>query len=102
MRDVRPQLWLCAGASGAERALALAERVAPRVAATVFVIADSPPAGRRGVEVIADPGLHAHGRLGAVADAAFVLRPDGYLGFRCEPPDAGRLAAHLESLGLRA
>jgi 2-polyprenyl-6-methoxyphenol hydroxylase-like FAD-dependent oxidoreductase len=102
VRDVRLQLWLCAGSSGAARALALAERLAARVVTTVFVIADTPPAGRSGVEVIADPGLHAHGRLGAVADAAFVVRPDGYLGFRCEPPDEARLAAHLESLGLRA
>jgi 2-polyprenyl-6-methoxyphenol hydroxylase-like FAD-dependent oxidoreductase len=102
MRDVRLQLWLCAGTSGAEAALALAERLAPLAPVTVFVIADRPPAGRPGVEVIADPGLHAHGRLGAVADAALVVRPDGHLGFRCEPPDESRLAAHLESLGLRA
>jgi 2-polyprenyl-6-methoxyphenol hydroxylase-like FAD-dependent oxidoreductase len=102
MRDVRPQLWLCAGASGTERALALAEGLAPRIAATIFVIADVPPAGRPGVEAIADPALRAHGRLGAVADTAFVVRPDGYLGFRCEPPDGARLAAHLELLGLRA
>ena len=102
MRDVRLQLWLCAGASDAEPALALAERLAPRIAATVFVIADRPPPGRPGVEVIADPALRVHGRLGAVADAAFVVRPDGYLGFRCEPPDETRLAAHLELLGLRA
>jgi 2-polyprenyl-6-methoxyphenol hydroxylase-like FAD-dependent oxidoreductase len=102
LRDARPQLWLCAGAAGAERALALAELFAARVDPTVFVIADRPPAGRAGAEVVADPALHAHGRLGAVADAAFVVRPDGYLGFRCEPPDETRLAAYLELLGLPA
>ena len=102
LRDRRPQLWLCAGASGTEHALALAETLAARIAATVFVIADRPPAGRPGVELIADPALRAHGRLGAVADAAFVVRPDGYLGFRCEPPDEARLAAHLALVGLRA
>jgi hypothetical protein len=68
----------------------------------VFVVADRPPAGHAGVEVVADPALHAHGRLGAAADAAFVVRPDGYLGFRCEPPDEARLGAYLELLGLRA
>jgi hypothetical protein len=43
-----------------------------------------------------------HGRLGALTDAAYVVRPDGYLGFRCDPPDADALAEHLGAFGLDA
>jgi hypothetical protein len=82
--------------------LALTERFAASLRCTVLVIADRPPAAPRRVEALADPELRAHGRLGAVADAAYVVRPDGYLGFRCEPPDAARLAEHLALLGVRA
>jgi hypothetical protein len=100
LRAPELQLWICAGAGPPESALALAERFTPAVRATVLVIADRPPPGPSGVAVLADPALRAHGRLGAVADAAYVVRPDGHLGFRCEPPDAARLAEHLALLGV--
>jgi 2-polyprenyl-6-methoxyphenol hydroxylase-like FAD-dependent oxidoreductase len=102
LRPPELQLWICAGSAPAEPALALAERFGPAVRSTVLVIADRPPAAPPGVELLADPELRAHGRLGAVADAAYVVRPDGHLGFRCEPPDAARLAQHLTLLGLSA
>jgi hypothetical protein len=95
------QLWICAGSAPPGDAAALAERFAPAVKSMVFVIADRPPPGPAEVEVIADPALRAHGRL-AVADAAYVVRPDGHLGFRCEPPDGARLAEHLALLGVGA
>jgi 2-polyprenyl-6-methoxyphenol hydroxylase-like FAD-dependent oxidoreductase len=72
------------------------------VRSTVLVIADRPPAAPPGEEALADPELRAHGRLGAVADAAYVVRPDGHLGFRCEPPDAARVAEHLSRIGVGA
>ena len=56
--------------------------------------------GPPGVEALADATLAVHGRLGAVREAAFVVRPDGYLGFRAEPPDADRIAGHLGRLGV--
>jgi hypothetical protein len=96
------QLWICAGSAPPADAAALAERFAPAVKSMVFVIADRPPPGPAEVEVIADPALRAHGRLGAVADAAYVVRPDGHLGFRCKPPDGARLAEHLALLGVGA
>jgi hypothetical protein len=100
LRVPEPQLWPCAGGTGLDAALALVVRFAPAVRTRVFVIADRPPRRRAKVELLADPALRAHGRLGAVAKAAYVVRPDGYLGFRCEPPDAERLADHLGLLGL--
>jgi 2-polyprenyl-6-methoxyphenol hydroxylase-like FAD-dependent oxidoreductase len=100
LRAAEPQLWLCAGGAGLDEALALTERFSPALRTRVFVIADRPPPGPPGVELLADPGLRVHGRLGAVSEAAYVVRPDGYLGFRCEPPDAARLADHLGLFGL--
>jgi hypothetical protein len=38
-----------------------------------------------------------------VANAAYVVRPDGYLGylgFRCEPPDADWLPGRLQAIGI--
>lgn len=102
LREPGLQLWLCAGASDPARAIAVAHHLAPAVRVRVLVISDRPPVGRAGVDVIADPALRAHGRLGAVSDAAYVVRPDGYLGFRCEPPDADWLAARLRLIGVRA
>jgi hypothetical protein len=34
-------------------------------------------------------------RAGFVRDALYLVRPDGYIGFRCQPGDPGRLRAHL-------
>jgi 2-polyprenyl-6-methoxyphenol hydroxylase-like FAD-dependent oxidoreductase len=102
LREPGLQLWLCAGASDPARALAVADRFEPALRVRVLVISDRPPVGRAGVDIVADPALRAHGRLGAVSDAAYVVRPDGYLGFRCEPPDADWLAARLRSIGVRA
>jgi hypothetical protein len=100
LRSPELQLWICAGSGAPGEAPALAERFAPAVRAMVLVIADRPPPDAPPqVGVVADPELRVHGRLGAVADTAYVVRPDGHLGFRCEPPDAARLAKHLAVLG---
>ncbi len=102
LRAPELQLWLCAGTTTPDRAVELAERLGPTVRTRVLVIRDRPPAAPEGVEILADPELRAHGRLGAVSDTAYVVRPDGYLAFRCEPPDADWLARKLGSLGVRA
>jgi hypothetical protein len=98
LRALQMQLWVCAGTGSPGPAVELARRFAPLLRARVLVVADRPPDGD--VEVLADPALRAHGRLGAVADGAFVVRPDGYLGFRCEPPDPAPIEAHLAAFGL--
>jgi threonine dehydrogenase-like Zn-dependent dehydrogenase len=100
-RTCTPGLWLCAGAGPPDEAFALALRFATALRVRVFVIADRPPAAPPGVEAFADPALRAHGRLGAVSRAAYVVRPDGHLGFRCEPPDAAWLTERLSAIGIR-
>jgi 2-polyprenyl-6-methoxyphenol hydroxylase-like FAD-dependent oxidoreductase len=102
LRDPGPQLWACAGTGPPAEALALAARLAPSVTARAVVAGGPPPAAPPGVEVLADPALALHGRLGVVGATALVVRPDGYLGFRCEPPDAARIAGHLGRLGVGA
>ena len=37
---------------------------------------------------LADPALRVHGRLGAVEDTLFVIRPDGHVGYRAALADA--------------
>ena len=66
--------------------------MAGRVPVCVFAIGDARSAAG---DVLADPTLRVHGRLGAVSEAAYVVRPDGYLGSRSEPPDPAQLGAHL-------
>ncbi|MGE5637012.1 MAG: FAD-dependent monooxygenase [Nocardioidaceae bacterium] len=102
LRAPELQLWICAGAREPDAALALADRFGRVVRTRVLVIRDRPPPAPHGVELVADPALHAHGRLGAVADTAYVVRPDGHLAFRCEPPDAGWLADRLRAVGVPA
>jgi hypothetical protein len=101
LRDPQPQLWLCCGAGRPDEAIALGRRFLPSLGVRLFVISDQPPAVPDGVEALADPELHVHGRLGAVANAAYVVRPDAHLGLRCEPPDAGWLAERLKAIGIR-
>lgn len=101
LRDPDMQLWICAGSGRPDDAIALGERFANALRVRLFVISDRPPTRPAGLEVFADPALRVHGRLGAVSKAAYIIRPDGHLGFRCEPPDAAWLAGQLSRIGIR-
>ena len=57
-----------------------------------------PPPGAVVAAVLADPTLGVHGRLGAAADTVLLVRPDGYVAFRGEPPDSAALEAYLGEL----
>ena len=74
----------------------IAARLGDRLAGYLVVIADTPPPGS--TAVLADPTFAVHGRLGAAADTALLVRPDGYVAFRAEPPDLVALDAHLDAL----
>jgi hypothetical protein len=47
------------------------------------------------VEGFADCERSAHGRFGAVRPTLALVRPDSYLAYRADPPDAERLDAFL-------
>jgi hypothetical protein len=46
-------------------------------------------------ELLCDPTGALHARLGAAQPCLCLVRPDGHLGFRCEPPSLDSLQAHL-------
>jgi hypothetical protein len=58
--------------------------------------AQAPP--RWGGEVLRDPDAALHRRYGAGAPCLYLIRPDGYIGYRAQPPDAVKLRAYLERL----
>jgi 2-polyprenyl-6-methoxyphenol hydroxylase-like FAD-dependent oxidoreductase len=86
-----------AGADGAKRALAVAEAAAGRYgeqAQACCVAGDHLPTtvSARGLQ---DLGFALHRRLGLAGDGLYLIRPDGYVAFRCAPIDGSALSAHL-------
>lgn len=47
--------------------------------------------------VLLDPQRAVHQRYAAASDALYLIRPDGYVGYRSQPADEGALCAHLET-----
>ena len=43
-----------------------------------------------------DPWHELHRRFGVTTDALFLIRPDGYVGYRSQPADVDGLLAHLQ------
>jgi 2-polyprenyl-6-methoxyphenol hydroxylase-like FAD-dependent oxidoreductase len=86
-----------AGADGARRALAVAEGAAGRYGDRVqacCVAGDHLPTtvSARGLQ---DLGFTLHRRLGLHVDGLYLIRPDGYVAFRCAPVDGTALGAYL-------
>ena len=48
--------------------------------------------------VLLDTDGALHRRYGAGAECLYLVRPDGYVGFRSQPVDAGALVAHLDRI----
>jgi 2-polyprenyl-6-methoxyphenol hydroxylase-like FAD-dependent oxidoreductase len=69
------------------------------VAGLVIVEADAPPdIPGFPCPIVADPNDRIHRRLGVLADTALLVRPDGYVAYRGEPPDQDDLMAYLGHL----
>jgi hypothetical protein len=67
-----------------------------------FVVAASePPAGLPAHAVLLDPARDAHARDGADRSVLYLVRPDGYVGFRSRPALARPLLDHLGTLFVR-
>lgn len=64
----------------------------------VVVPADTHPEGLRAGSVLLDPASAAHGAYGAGAECAYLVRPDGHVGFRTQPASAEPLIEHLTRL----
>ena len=51
-------------------------------------------------EILLDPRGELHHRYGARSACLYVVRPDGYIGFRSQPPDAEALRSYLTRIFL--
>jgi 2-polyprenyl-6-methoxyphenol hydroxylase-like FAD-dependent oxidoreductase len=51
-------------------------------------------------EILLDPRGELHHRYGARSACLYVVRPDGYIGFRSQPPDAEALASYFTRIFL--
>jgi hypothetical protein len=71
-----------------ELADAVADTFGASVECLLIVQADAPPSAPEFAgQIAADPSDRVHNRLGILADTLFLVRPDGYVAFRSEPPD---------------
>jgi hypothetical protein len=49
-------------------------------------------------EILLDPQGELHYRYGARNACLYVIRPDGYIGFRSQPPDSESLKSYLAQI----
>jgi 2-polyprenyl-6-methoxyphenol hydroxylase-like FAD-dependent oxidoreductase len=98
---------------GPDHALLLFEGETPDAGASRTLLAIAQAAGRRpgptirphlvsrgevpstAGPVLPDPDGHAHRRYGASAPCQYLIRPDGYVGYRSQPPSIESLDAYL-------
>ena len=73
------------------------QRVFPEAVRTVAIVPDStrPSELPTDVMVVADPGAKLHEAFTAQAECAFLIRPDGYVAFRCQPADVNQVMDFL-------
>jgi len=57
----------------------------------------NPPTASSDLPVWADIEARAHEQLGANEATLILVRPDGYIGFRCQPADGAALRAYMQS-----
>jgi hypothetical protein len=48
--------------------------------------------------VVCDGESAVHQRYGARSECAYLIRPDGYVGYRAQPADGDKLIAYLETI----
>ena len=69
----------------------------PGLIRTVLVARDAGTGSWQG-DRLADPDGEVHRRYGASAECLYLIRPDGYIGYRSQPADASALARYLGSI----
>jgi len=83
---------------------AVADATARRYARTVdchlVVPKDATPPRQFGGSVLIDPRAELHHRYGARTDCLYLIRPDGYVGFRSQPADGEALQSFLDRVFL--
>lgn len=77
----------------------MAERYSEHIQVHVIVPHDTrPDALTWQGSVILDHEGAVHDRYGASAECLYLIRPDGYVGYRAQPADADKLLAYLETI----
>jgi 2-polyprenyl-6-methoxyphenol hydroxylase-like FAD-dependent oxidoreductase len=76
------------------------ENVFPGTLRTVIIVPDSerPEDLPVDVTVVADPGAKLHNAYQAHAECAFLIRPDGYVAFRCQPAEPEKIQEFLRKI----
>jgi hypothetical protein len=88
---------------GYERLARVAKMVRARLGekARSYVVvptANRPEALPADVTVLFDAEGELHRRFGARSECIYLIRPDGYVGYRCQPADEFRLAGYLDRI----
>lgn len=76
------------------------QRVFPEVIRVLAIVPDAerPLELPADIRVVADPEAKLHDAFAAQAECAFLIRPDGYVAFRCQPADGSRIMKYLASV----
>lgn len=70
------------------------QRYGVQVAPYVVVRADR----ATDADVICDGSGELHARYGARGACLYLIRPDGFIGYRSQPPDSARLLEYLQTV----
>jgi 2-polyprenyl-6-methoxyphenol hydroxylase-like FAD-dependent oxidoreductase len=106
-RGTRHTLLLFDGAAATPEGYANLARIAREVGERwrelvlvhVIVPAGSPPRELTlERSILLDSQSEAHRRYGARSECLYLVRPDGYVAYRCQPADGERLSAYLASI----
>ena len=92
-----------ASPDGYARFAAIASTVRSRFGEAIDVTVVTPRSTRPAalpetIAVLLDPDAELERAFGAETECAYLLRPDFYVGYRCQPADEGRLLAYLRPL----
>jgi len=60
------------------------------------IITDNPTTAGDDVDVLSDPGQRTHICYGVSTPSLYLIRPDGYVGFRCHASDEAELVNYLQ------
>jgi len=107
LRHTRSTLLLFDGNAATAEGYANLEAIARRVrerwgahveSAIVVPYGERPAALAAGEQIVLDASRALHRRYGAGSECLYLLRPDGYVGFRSQPASWTALEAHLQTL----
>lgn len=106
LRGTQHTLWLFDGAmtdEGYDNFASIADRVTRRYGDHIDVTAVIPATERparlpESVPVRFDPDQTLHDHFGCGSEGLYLIRPDGYVGFRSQPADEDALLRYLETI----